>query len=66
MANYPEWRVIEQQIDTLEKTGSWPNQESPRWAKEVADELRCSTGGSVVIDAGLREIIRQLKAGGGQ
>ena len=57
-----DWRLIEQDLETLERTGCWPTGDPPAWAKEFIDNfptkrLRVAT----IIDFGLREIIRQLK-----
>lgn len=55
------WNVIEQDIKTLEETGSWPNYIIPAWANETAHNFHCNSSNLAVIQAGLKEIINQLK-----
>jgi hypothetical protein len=39
----------------------WPEGKVPDWAEATANFLHCSTGSIHITEAGLREIIRQLK-----
>ncbi|MDA4130450.1 MAG: hypothetical protein OK457_06740 [Thaumarchaeota archaeon] len=58
---YPKWDQIETEIEILENTGIWPSGIIPEWAQTVANICHCYTASSVVIEFGLKEIIRQLK-----
>lgn len=61
LTSWPKWYEIQEQIERLEQTGRWPHGQIPGWAVDVAGRLHCSTGNVAVVEAGLREIIRQLK-----
>jgi len=61
--NITDWRLIEQDIETLERTGCWPAGDPPAWAQEYINQypVKLHAADASIIDHGLREIIRQLK-----
>lgn len=58
-----DWRLIEQDIETLERTGCWPAGDPPAWAQKFIDDfpIKIHAADASIINYGLREIIRQLK-----
>jgi hypothetical protein len=49
-------------ICVLHKTGSWPNQQVPKWACEAAVKLHCGAANPAVIEIGLMAEIKRLQA----